>query len=120
VHEENLIVDLIQVNNLDTLVLGKCASACTGAFLAGNRRYVGPEAKLGFHQAGYRGRPQDTQWDIPEYESSILYRAKGVAQDFSPEALNASYYSLWKPDVYDVKQSGFATNWWSERPKEFQ
>lgn len=118
--EENLIVDMVQSRKMDTLVIGKCASACTGVFLAGDRRYVGPNARLGFHQSGFRGRAPDTQWSSPEYESAILYRAKGVSDAFTREALNTSYYSVWKPHVLDVKLSGFATNWWSDRPTKYQ
>lgn len=115
VREADQIVDLIRKHGLDTLVRGKCYSACTEIFLAGNKRYVGPQARFGFHQSGYEGRGKDTQWSITEYESSIFYRGKGVSQQFMDQALNTSYYDLWRPDVYDVKVSGFATNWWSER-----
>lgn len=120
VHEENQIVDIVRHHKMDTLVLSKCASACTGVFLAGERRYVGPLARMAFHQSGYPGRAHDTIWSVPEYESSILFRAKGVSEDFMKEALNTSYFSLWKPDVLDVKLSGFATNWWSDRPSEYR
>lgn len=120
VREENLIIDIVRHHKMDTLVLSKCASACTGVFLAGERRYVGPLARLAFHQSGFPGRAHDTTWSAPEYESSILFRAKGVSEDFMKEALNTSYFSLWKPDVLDVKLSGFATNWWSDRPNKYQ
>lgn len=120
VHEENLIVDIVRKHKMDTLVIGKCASACTGVFLAGENRYVDPKARLGFHQSGFKDRAHDTKWSIPEYESAILYRAQGVSEEFTREALNTSYFSLWKPDVLDVKLSGFATNWWSERPAKYR
>lgn len=120
VHEENLIVDIILKQKMDTLVLEKCASACTGVFLAGVRRYVGPNARFGFHQSGFEGRKDDTIWDIAEYEASILYRAQGVSEEFIRQALNISYYSLWKPDILDVKLNGFATDWWIERPEKYK
>jgi Clp protease len=119
VREEDLIVDIVRNRKMDTLVLGKCASACTDVFLAGNRRYVGPNARLGFHQSGFTGRAHDTIWSTPEYESAILYRAQGVSEDFTRQALNTSYFSIWRPDVLDVKLSGFATHWWSERPSGY-
>jgi hypothetical protein len=119
VHEANLMVDLIEKNELDTLVRGRCASACTEVFLAGRQRFVGPDARFGFHQSGFMGRERNTEWSTPEYESSIFYRAKGVAQGFSDIALNTSYYSIWSPHVIDVKRAGFATHWWSDRPKEY-
>ena len=115
VHEADLIVNLIQKHGLNTLARGKCYSACTLIFLAGQRRYVSPEARFGFHQSGYEGRERDTEWSSSEYESAIFYRGQGVRQDFMDKALNTSYYDLWRPHVYDVKTAGFATHWWSER-----
>lgn len=120
VHEAAQIDAIIESHHLDTLVRGRCYSACTDIFLAGIRRFVGHGAKLGFHQSGYPGRPRDTVWDIPEYGSSITFRAKGISDDFAEIALNTSYYSAWYPHVYDVKRSGFATHWWSDRPPEYQ
>ena len=116
VWEADQITALIEMGGLDTLVRGKCYSACTEIFLAGRSRYVGPKARFGFHQSGYSGRPHNTVWDIPEYSSSIYYREKGVDAHFAEQALNTSYYELWRPDVYDVKMSGFATRWWADRP----
>lgn len=115
VHEADLIVNLIQKHGLNTLARGKCYSACTLIFLAGQRRYVGPEARFGFHQSGYKGRERDTEWRSSEYESALFFRGQGVRQDFMDTALNTSYYDLWRPHIYDVKTAGFATHWWSER-----
>jgi hypothetical protein len=120
VREEDQIVDLLREHHMDTLVVNRCASACTGIFLAGERRFVGPSARLAFHQSGYFGRSNDTEWEIPEYEASIYYRERGVADAFAEHALNTSYYSAWYPDVLEVKRAGFATNWWSERPAQYQ
>ncbi len=119
VREAELMVLLLREHQLDTLVQGKCYSACTEVFLAGKRRFVGTDASFGFHQSGYTGRPLDTQWSITEHESAIFYRERGVSREFSQIALNTSYYGLWRPHVYDVKISGFATHWWSERPHDY-
>lgn len=120
VREEEMVFNIVQEHKLDTLVLGRCSSACTGIFLAGERRYIGPKARLGFHQAGFRGRAHDTIWGTPEYSTSISYREKNVSEEFMQQALNTSYFSLWVPDPLDVKLSGFATNWWSDRPRRYQ
>jgi hypothetical protein len=119
VHESNLLVNLVQLHGLDTLVRGRCDSACTEVFLAGRDRYIGPQARFGFHQSGYQGRADDTQWSSAEYESSIFYRAQGVSADFTAQALNTSYYGLWRPQLLEVKRAHFATHWWSERPAEY-
>jgi hypothetical protein len=46
-----LLVD----RNLDTLVTGECSSACVTAFVGGNRRMIGPAARIGLHSAGGNG-----------------------------------------------------------------
>lgn len=115
VSEEYKIASLVEEYGLDTLVLGKCASACTGVFLAGNRRFVGDDARLGFHQSGYKGRPRDTQWSDAEYLTFLAYNEKAIDAAFSMNALNTSYYSSWWPTPLEAKRAGFATNWWNGR-----
>lgn len=120
VSEMNSLVDVVTKNRLDTVVINRCYSACTDVFLAGERRYVGHQAKFGFHQSGFDGRNRDIEWSTPEYMSSIFYRARGIEKSFFERALNTSYYDLWRPDPLDVKRSGFATAWWSDRGDEYR
>jgi hypothetical protein len=120
VSEMNKLVAIVESNHLDTFVREKCASACTDIFLAGERRYVDHDARFGFHQSGYKGRPRDTEWSITEYMTSIDFRAKGLPEPFISKALNTSYYDLWRPDVLELKASGFATAWWSDRGPEYR
>jgi hypothetical protein len=120
VSEMNKLVAIVEGNQLDTFVREKCASACTDVFLAGEHRYIDPNAKFGFHQAGYKGRPRDTEWSITEYMTAIDYRAKRLPEPFISKALNTSYYDLWRPDALELKAAGFATAWWSERGPEYR
>ncbi len=120
VSEMNKLVAIIERNHLDTFVREKCASACTDVFLAGEHRYIDLNARFGFHQSGYKGKPRDTQWSIAEYMTSIDFRAKGLPEPFISKALNTSYYDLWSPDVLELKASGFAAAWWSERGPEYR
>jgi hypothetical protein len=120
VSEMNKLVAVVESNHLDTFVREKCASACTDVFLAGEHRYIDPDAKFGFHQSGYKGRPRDTEWSITEYMSSIDYREKGLPEPFISKALNTSYYDLWRPDALTLKSAGFATAWWSDRGPEYR
>jgi hypothetical protein len=120
VAEMNRLVAIVESNHLDTFVREKCASACTDVFLAGEHRYIDPDAKFGFHQSGYKGRPRDTEWSVTEYMTSIDYRAKGLPEPFISKALNTSYYELWRPDALALKRSGFATAWWSDRGPEYR
>lgn len=120
VSEMDALVDIVRKNRLDTVVINRCYSACTVVFLAGERRYVGSQARFGFHQSGFDGRNRDIEWSIPEYMASIFYRERGIEKSFFEKALNTSYYDLWRPDPLDVKRSGFATAWWSDRGDEYR
>jgi hypothetical protein len=46
---------LLRDRNLGTLVVAECSSACVTAFSGGNRRLLGPAARLGLHSAGGTG-----------------------------------------------------------------
>jgi hypothetical protein len=46
---------LLLDRNLDSLVTGECSSACVTAFVGGNRRMIGPAARIGLHSAGGNG-----------------------------------------------------------------
>lgn len=120
VSEMHSIVDVVQKHRLDTVVLRQCNSACTDIFLSGERRFVTESSTFGFHQSGYQDRPHDTKWDSAEYTSAIFYRSRGVKEWFFLKSLNTSYYDSWWPSVMDLKDSGFANAWWSDRPAEYR
>lgn len=119
VHEMHLIVPLVEKYQLDTLVLGKCASACTEVFLAGQRRFITPDTRFGFHRSGYCGQPRNAPWDTTEYMTFIYYRERGVSESFAQDALGTAYEDLWQPSPLELKMGDFATHWWSERPEEY-
>ena len=118
--EAEQVVTLVRKHKLDTVVLDKCASACTSIFLAGERRYITWNARFGFHQSGYYGRKHDTVWATEEYETAIYFRERGVSEAFLQTALNTSHYGIWRPDPLDVNRNGFANAWRIERPGEYR
>ncbi len=117
--EQDMLIQLVEKHQLDTLVIGKCASACTGVFLAGRRRFITPDSRFGFHRAGYCGMQRNGPWLDSDYMSAIHYREQGVHEDFLGKALATDPYELWRPSALAVKQGGFATDWWSDRPIEY-
>ena len=114
VDEAKAMRELLELKGIDTLVIRYCASACTDVFLGGNRRYVALDANFGFHQSGHCGKDAgDLSWGEREHEIATLFREKKVQRKFALMALGTSYFSLWQPSAVDVKDSGFATDWWS-------
>jgi ATP-dependent protease ClpP protease subunit len=82
---------LIADRNLDTLVTGECSSACVTAFVGGNRRIIGPAARIGLHSAGGGGisaanvakanRASDTFMAARGVDARILARGAATAND---------------------------------------
>ncbi|MGI9480695.1 MAG: hypothetical protein ACR2PI_28690, partial [Hyphomicrobiaceae bacterium] len=65
---------------LDTHVEERCYSACTIAFIAGTRRTLGPQGRLGFHRYGYANRflVQTVDPDTEQQNDLRFFRARGV------------------------------------------
>ena len=88
---------LIADRNLDTLVTGECSSACATAFVGGNRRVIGPAARIGLHSAGGAGisafnvdranRASDTFMAARGVDARVLARGAATAND-----------SIWFPE----------------------
>ena len=106
---------LIQASGLDTVSMEKCASACTFLLAAGNERYLGPSARIGFHRSGIFGRPPSSGWTQTEYRIADFYRNRGSNQDFIKQALDTPSNRIWVPDHGMMLEAGYASKMWSER-----
>lgn len=104
----------IRDRHLDTLVTTHCASACTVAFLAGERRILAPGAHLGFHRFTIDGR------ETGQADSQLLryYWVAGIAQDFIDRAIATPATSMWYPTTQELRAANIVTevltpkSWW--------
>ena len=119
VREEGMLIDIVRAHGLDTLVLGKCVSACTGVFLAGRRRFITPDVRFGFHRAGYCGMPEHGPLLVADMMAASQLREMGVSEKFVSFFLATEYQSMLYPTPLTLKRHGVATHWWSERPEEY-
>ena len=102
------IAAIIRARGLDTYVARFCASACTLAYLGGQRRSAAPAARLGFHQAHAPGIP-------PEAADPLMrrsYEKYGIPSGFIDHVLHTSPKSLWYPTHAELRGAGFI----NERP----
>lgn len=51
------MAQLVKTRQMETVVLGECASACTLVYVAGSKRWLGPKGVLGFHRSYIPGEP---------------------------------------------------------------
>lgn len=100
----------IMDRGLDTYTFARCASACTLAFAGGERRFIGREAQIGFHQYVYSGRNPHPFIDYEaEYERDrAFFESRGVSPAFLDSAFNATHASIWYPDTNQLIRAGVA------------
>jgi hypothetical protein len=93
---------LIRAKGLDTYVDGRCASACTIAFVAGHQRILKQGATLGFHRGSFAGKD-----DSSEMEKAYL--AAGVSREFVGKAMATKSADLWEPTETELVAAGVVT-----------
>lgn len=96
IKEGRYMRDLIREKRLATRTSTQCASACVVAFIAGRRRSVDVEAKLGFH--AFSGRGVDPlHVKVVEDAWSAELRAMGVSEAFIQRARSTPATDMWYP-----------------------
>ena len=111
IYEARGLAVLIQQHKLDTHVSGECSSACTLAFIAGQRRSLAPAATLGFHQysMAYLNRHQVSPFhDLGrEQQRDIEFMlARGISKEFVDRAFEKSHQDIWFPDQASLIRFG--------------
>ena len=110
---------LIAKHKLDTVVFGRCISACTLLMVSGQERYLGPKAMLGFHRSGTSYVNVSRSWTQVDHYIADLYRSHGASEDFVKRALDTPFNQLWFPSQREVLASGYATKAWAERDSRY-
>ena len=100
---------LILTNSLNTYTSKGCSSACTIAFISGNRRYISKGARLGFHQYSYY-RKQSTieklaSFDLQQDDAN-LFRKRGVSEEFIDMMYQAPPDDMWYPSYGELFKYG--------------
>lgn len=95
------LYDLIREKRLATYTGDVCASACTLAFLAGTRKYIGLHGQLGFHTSSVNGL---SGINFPEINADMraTLQRHGLPEEFIDHALNVPSDRLWFPSHADL------------------
>lgn len=100
--------EVVRARKVFTYVSRQCVSACTFAFLGGERRYLKSGAKLGFHApsmplaVGYEAEK------IRQGERQFLVNA-GVSPAFSARVIATPAESMWFPSSEELIEAGVVT-----------
>ena len=103
IYEGRGLAKLFTEFGLDTYVYEECSSACATAFIGGKRRYLGTEARLGFHQ--YSLEKTEHSKILPFYDLGAeqqrdiaLFKSHGVDQAFLDRMFDQPSNQIWFPD----------------------
>ncbi len=102
VYEGRGVARVIRERGLDTYTLEGCYSACTTAFIAGDRRYLGVDARLGFHQYRYDAGSKNLGYldSKSEQEKDLAYyRDRDIDARFLERVFDAAGDEMWFPDA---------------------
>jgi hypothetical protein len=108
VSEGRGIFRLIDQYKLDTYVYGECSSACALAFIAGNKRYMAANARLGFHQYDLQLQSPLQHIDVVEAQKHDLklLRKKHISSQFLDRVFKQPSHLIWFPTVKELLESG--------------
>ena len=98
IYEGRGLARLIRENQLATYSLDKCVSSCTTAFIAGTKRSLGVNAKLGFHQ--YKNYAVMPVVDLDEEHAKdiALFAGQGIAPEFLRKIFQQPPHQMWWPE----------------------
>ncbi len=102
IYEGRGLSKLFTRQRLDTYVYKECSSACTTAFSGGENRYIGKQAKIGFHQykqdlkahkksVGYHDAQAEQERDLE------LFKSRDIDASFLAKIFNEASNSMWFP-----------------------
>lgn len=95
---------------LNTQVTQTCDNACTLVFVAGERRLLAPEARVGFQSLQSLGGWLGSGALSANQVVADFYRGRGVPEAFIQKALGVPGWDLWEPGQASLLDAGVATD----------
>jgi hypothetical protein len=107
--EARKMKDLIKERQLSTYTEAGCNSACTIAFLAGKKRILHVNARMGFHQSEVPGLPSFFSQQEDKVDKQDFLDA-GIRQEFVRKAFSTPYDDMWFPSTDELVEAGVVTH----------
>ncbi len=98
---------MIAARGLTTYVPLECVSACAELFLAGARRYLAPDAALGFHRVWVVGLGPGSELETSS-NAALLQGLldRGVEEGFARRVMATPHQTVWYPGLAELQQAG--------------
>jgi hypothetical protein len=106
------IARTIARHRLDTYVSHRCYSACTLTFMAGQRRGLGQDGQLGFHQYAIPGDMRVKIIDIAAEQAKDrdYFASRGVTEAFLRRIFQVRHQQIWVPGRDALKNGRVITD----------
>ena len=105
IFEARGVAKLIGENRLETYVDRMCQSACTTAFIAGAKRFLGADGRLGFHRYRLGTVLPFIDVEAEQERDRAFYRSQGVAPTLLSRVFSAPHQSMWYPDIDELLEA---------------
>ena len=106
IYEGRGLARLIKENKLATYSLQQCVSSCATAFIAGTRRRLGVDAKLGFHQYKKYAVMPPINIDQEQAKDRALFEAQGISPTFLRKMFAQPPDKMWWPNEQELLDAG--------------
>ncbi len=99
---------LIKKHGLDTYCFKNCSSACTIIFIGGARRFLGSNARLGFHQYRLDSDKTNPVIDIQDEQKKDLaiYKSQMINHRFLNKIFEKMQNEIWFPTHDELLSAG--------------
>lgn len=111
IYEGRGLAQLFQQHSLRTYTFKQCSSSCTTAFIGGTQRYLGSNAKLGFHQYAIdQNRLGQTtgiyNLQLEQNKDIEFFKSQGIKEEFLDRVFDTPQHSMWYPDSQMLIDAG--------------
>jgi hypothetical protein len=106
IYEGRGLARIIRENRLRTISLQMCLSSCTTAFVAGIRRTLGENARLGFHQYKTYSIIPSVDIDNEQAKDMAIFINQGVSPQFLEKIFSQPPEKMWWPEIDELVSAG--------------
>jgi hypothetical protein len=100
---------LVREAGLHTKAVGRCASACTLVFAAGEERRLQPGAQLGFHAYRLNTGAKVLSTAEEQNRDRAALAERGISAKFLKQAFGTPHEDMWLPSEAELLEAGVLT-----------
>lgn len=106
---------IVKKNNLKVYAYNRCLSACVLVFVGSDKRYLGEDAKLGFHSASFTSSAYRNDPTLSRHIRSanlrdeLFFIRHGVSESFAKKSNEPKSSEMWYPGNAELLKANVIT-----------